>query len=108
MKMFKFRIGMAVSLAFVGTTLISASLIDAKPKGGVTSKEQACDNKLINCWNKCNQPGVSDGTRKRCDDHCVETWSRCNGYAANTQPPRPLPSRGRPRPGMPPGGGVKE
>ena len=86
-----FRIGISSTLVSLGVILISASLLDAKPKG-ITPKEKACDDKLFVCWHKCAK-SKNPGLQGRCDNHCVETWSRCNGYAARTQPPRPLPKK---------------
>ena len=86
-----FRVGIASTLVSLGVTLISVSMLYAKPKG-VTPKEKACDDKLFVCWHKCAK-SKNLGLQARCDNHCVETWSRCNGYVAKTQPPRPLPKK---------------
>lgn len=104
--MTKFRIYAAAIILSIGATLFAGSLLYAAPKGGITPKEQACDNALIRCWRVCE--GRND--EKSCSDGCVKRWSDCNGYAANQPPPRPLPDKPtwrKPGP-TPPKGGVKE
>lgn len=89
----KFRMYIASTIIAVAVTLISASLMEARPKGGLTPKEKACDDAVIACLNACILGG-DQTLYQGCQSRCWVRWNKCNGYAARPRPPITMPAGG--------------
>lgn len=93
----KFRMYMVATFVAFSVTLISASLIKAKPKDTRTPQQKGCDDALIACQNFCMGTTIQD-VREKCQNNCWNKWNGCNGYSGRPRPSIPAPPTKAPIP----------
>jgi hypothetical protein len=89
--MSKLRMYIAATSIAVGVTLVSASLIEAKPKGDNRTPREKCDDGHDICRLGCDQLAGAEN-RAKCLNNCDYNYVQCATAAGKPRPPIKAPT----------------